>query len=233
LGPAPSRWQSLIGSTGDGTNSALFTETWFNVRLADFLNARGWIVAFPQRRGRGKSDGLYDEGFSAEREKGYTCEADSALAGAERALGDLEAAIAALQRRPDVASSRVLLGGQSRGGALAIAYAGGHPEQIVGVINFAGGWLGEGCATAKLINATLFERGAPLPQSTLWLYSRQDRFYSGRLSRENFEVFQKAGGRGAFMEFDVPGGNGHFVIGYPQLWSAAVNDYLDLLLTEK
>jgi hypothetical protein len=32
------------GSTGGGTNSALFTETLFDVGLADFLNNRGWIV---------------------------------------------------------------------------------------------------------------------------------------------------------------------------------------------
>ena len=51
------------GSTGRGNDPALFTETWFSTDLADFLNERGWIVAFPQRRGRGKSDGLYDEGF--------------------------------------------------------------------------------------------------------------------------------------------------------------------------
>ena len=51
------------GSTGRGDDPALFTETWFATDLADFLNERGWIVAFPQRRGRGKSDGLYDEGF--------------------------------------------------------------------------------------------------------------------------------------------------------------------------
>jgi len=57
------------GSTGAGNNPALFTETWFAVRLAEFSNGRGWMVAFPQRRGRGKSDGLYDEGFSAERAK--------------------------------------------------------------------------------------------------------------------------------------------------------------------
>ena len=77
------------GSTGRGTNPALFTETWLDVGLADFLNNRGWIVAFPQRRGRGKSDGLYDEGFSADRRQGYTCDFDTSLSGAERALDDI------------------------------------------------------------------------------------------------------------------------------------------------
>src|SRR6516225_177343 len=107
-----------------------------SMSVADFLNDRGWIVAFPQRRGRGKSDGLYDEGFSADRRQGYTCDFDTSLLGAERALDDIAAAMLALRQRPDVAPSRVLIGGISRGGILSVAYAGMHPDQISGVINF-------------------------------------------------------------------------------------------------
>ena len=140
----------------------LFTETWFSVDLADFLNDRGWLVAFPQRRGRGKSGGLYDEGFLRCRALGYTCDADITLRGADRALGDIDAAISVLRRRPDVApSAPILVGGQSRGGVLSVAYAGLHPEHVAGVINFVGGWLGEGCWTASAVNHALFERGAP------------------------------------------------------------------------
>jgi dienelactone hydrolase len=217
------------GSTGKGNNPALFTGTWFDVGLADFLNERGWLVAFPQRRGRGKSDGLYDEGFSAERDKGYTCEADKSLAGADRALRDIGASIAALRRRPDVAQSPILIGGESRGGVLSVAYSGLHPEQILGVINFVGGWVSDGCANAKVINETLFEQGAGFKQPTLWLYGRRDPIYAIPHSRQNFVAFQKAGGQGTFLELDVPGGAGHYVIGYPQLWSAAVGGYLDSL----
>jgi dienelactone hydrolase len=143
------------GSTGQGNNPDLFTETWSDVDLADFLNERGWIVAFPQRRGRGKSDGLYDEGLSADRTKGYTCDPDKSLPGADRALRDIGVAIASLRRRPEVALSRILIGGQSRGGVLSVVYAGAHPEQILGVINFVGGWVGDGCTTANVINETL------------------------------------------------------------------------------
>ncbi len=217
------------GSTGAGNNPTLFTETWFAVRLAEFLNGRGWMVAFPQRRGRGKSDGLYDEGFSAERAKGYTCGADRSLAGAERALIDVEAAIAALRRRPDVAPLPILIGGQSRGGVLAVAYSGAHPDQIGGVINFVGGWLGEGCTTAKVVNETLFERGAHFREPMLWLYGQRDPFYSMPHSRDNFAAFQRAGGQGTFLEFDVPGGNGHALYGYTQLWSAAIGNYVNTL----
>ena len=218
------------GSTGRGNDPALFAETWFNVGLADFLNQRGWMVAFPQRRGRGKSDGQYDEGFSRERAKGYACETTISLAGADRALRDIGIVIPVLARRPDVAKSRILIGGQSRGGVLSVAYAGAHPEQIFAVINFVGGWMGEACANAKAINQTLFERGARFKRPILWLYGRRDPFYSISHSRENFAAFQKAGGRGSFQEFDVPGGSGHLVIRHPQLWTAPITEYLNSIV---
>ncbi|MFG3593932.1 alpha/beta hydrolase family protein [Bradyrhizobium sp. RDI18] len=139
------------GSTGGGV--ILPTETWFSSDLANFLNDRGWIVAFPQRRGRGKSDGLYDEG--------YACNVDMSLRGADRALADINAAISALRRRQDVAPTPILIGGQSRGGVLSIAYAGLHPEQVAGVVNFVGGWARESCFVASTVNHSLFERAPP------------------------------------------------------------------------
>src|SRR5262249_11129740 len=136
---------------------------------------------------------------------------------------------AALRQRPDVAPSRVLIGGQSRGGALSVTYAGAHPEQIRGVINFVGGWVGDGCTTAKLVNETLFQSGARFNQPMLWLYGRQDPFYSIQHSRDNFAAFQSAGGQSTFLEFEVPGGNGHDVISHAQLWSGPIGDYLNSL----
>lgn len=220
------------GSTGLGTNPAVFKETQFDVGLADFLNSRSWIVAFPQRRGRGKSDGLYDEGFSADRAEGYTCDFTVSLAGAERALQDIAAAMTALRHRPDVAPSRVLIGGQSRGGILSVAYAGMHPDEIYGVINFVGGWIGTGCDTASRLNGTLFERGARFDRPTLWLYGHHDWFYDTQHSRTNFDVFQKAGGHGTFLEFDVPGGSGHAVLSKPGLWEEPVAEYLNALAAD-
>jgi dienelactone hydrolase len=217
------------GSTGRGVNPRLFTETWFSTDLADFLNAHGWIVAFPQRRGRGKSDGLYDEGFAEDRRLGYTGDIDTTLRGADRALRDVDAAITVLRRRSDVASTPVLVGGVSRGGVLSIAYAGLHPDQVAGVINFVGGWLGEGHPTASTVNHQLFIRGASYPRPTIWLYGQHDSFYSIAHSRDNFAAFEKAGGRGKFLEFDMPVGQGHFVMGRPNLWSGPLDSYLGSL----
>jgi hypothetical protein len=55
-----------------------------------------------------------------------------------------------------------------------VAYSGAHPEQILAVINVVGGWVGDGCATAKVINQSLFEQGARLNRPMLWLYGRGD-----------------------------------------------------------
>jgi dienelactone hydrolase len=217
------------GSTGGGRDPAVAKQTWFAADLADFLNERGWMVAFPQRRGRGKSDGLYDEGFSEDRKLGYACDTERSLRGADRALSDVDAAIAALRRRQDVAPTPVLIGGQSRGGVLAVAYAGLNPAQISGVINFVGGWLSETCESASAVNQALFERGAHYGRPTIWLYGQGDPFYSIASSRNNFAAFEKAGGQGSFFEFYGPANPGHNVYRDPDLWSGPVGKYLDSL----
>lgn len=214
------------GSTGRGTDPNLFTQTSASREIADFFVDKGWIVAFPQRRGRGKSDGLYDEGFAPDRAQGYSCDPGRSLPGADRALDDIEAAVNAIQQRSDIAAGPVLIGGASRGGVLAIAYAGMHPQQVLGVLNFVGGWMGEGCRNAGQINGALFQRGGKFASPTLWLYGEHDSFYSIEHSRSNFEVFKKAGGIGEFFEYTVPGGMGHRLVGYPSLWSDDVEKYL-------
>ncbi len=104
-----------------------------------------------------------------------------------------------------------------------------HPDQIFGVINFVGGWMGTGCDTASRLNGTLFERGARFDRLTLWLYGDQDPFYDIQHSRNNFMLFQSAGGKGTFLKFNVPGGYGHAVLSAPELWEGPVAEYLSAL----
>ena len=220
------------GSTGKGIDPALFTQTFKAPAFAKIFVSKGYLVAYPQRRGRGKSEGLYDEGFHADRTLGYTCEPERSLPGADRALGDIEAAVAVLHRRADVAAGPVLMAGFSRGGALSVAYAGMHPNDVAGVINFVGGWLGEVCGlAASKVNTRLLRRGGAFQRSMLWLYGIHDRFYSLGHSGENFVAFRAAGGKGTFLPFDVPVGNGHLVMFEPSLWMADVDRYLDEIRT--
>ena len=222
------------GSTGNGRDPNLFTKSQDFPQLAQFFVQRGWVVVMPSRRGRGGSEGEYDEGFASDRSRGYTCEPSLSIPGADRALRDIEASIGAILTMPFVDPNRIVIGGQSRGGILSVAYAGQHPEQVKGVINFVGGWLGEGCPTAGIVNQTLFERGAHYGRPTIWLYGSGDRFYSIEHSRGNFAAFEKAGGQGTFLDFNLPVGRGHFVVGHPDLWSAPIDAYLGSLAnTEK
>ena len=215
------------GSTGNGDDPSIFTSTWTSPVIARFFNEHGWMVVFPQRRGRGKSDGLYDEGFELDRSK-YSCDPKLSLPGLDRAVADLGAAASHVAGRPDVDSKRMLIGGQSRGGAASIAYAGAHPSRFIGVLNFVGGWVGDDCSYSNLINGEGFRRGAAYPNATLWLYGENDPFYKISHSRTNFHAFQAAGGIGEFHVFNLGvGQSGHGLISMRSHWQSAVMRYLD------
>jgi dienelactone hydrolase len=215
------------GSTGNGDDPAAFGVTYESETLARFFAERGWMVLFPQRRGRGSSGGLYDEGFTPDRSR-YSCQAAPALAGLERALEDAQVLTGFALTMSDVDPDRLLLGGISRGGILAAAHAQLRPGVYRGVINFVGGWLGEGCADAEDVNRSTFERAAPQPSPVLWLYGENDPFYSAAHTRANFDAFLAAGGTGVFRLYrrSDPQASGHFIINEPPLWSADLETFV-------
>lgn len=147
------------GSTGRGDNPELFKRSWSSDAVASYFVERGWMVIFPQRRGRGGSEGRYDEGFEPDRSR-YSCEVVHSLPGVERAIQDLDAVMAHVLVRSDVEQSRIVLAGQSRGGILSIAYAGERPSTFIGVVNFVGGWMGDRCQNAVEINTTTFKQSS-------------------------------------------------------------------------
>ena len=201
------RFPTLVfnhGSTGHGMNAHRFKTPVDAPAVAAFFVQRGWAVIMPARRGRAGSEGRYDEGFSFIRALGYSCIPSLSLAGADRALRDVEAAMTAILRMPFVDPAHIAIGGVSRGGALSVAYAGIHPEQVKGVINFVGGWLGKPCPTMRFVNRSLFNRGAAYPRQSIWLYAENDPYYALPHSRENFTAFKAAGGKGVFHELVVP-----------------------------
>ena len=212
------------GSTGWHTRPELWSASWLPGTVIHYFIDRGWAVAMPSRRGRGGSEGLYDEGLDPGRER-YCWQPRCALAGAERALADVDAITDAILTMPFVDRARVIVGGQSRGGILSIAHAGRRPGLYRGVINFVGGWL----AGASPVNRSLFERGVPFGEETLWLYANGDRFYSLANTRANFTAFRKAGGAGVFVD-DFPDDIGHSLFGAAEYWGPVVDEYLARLV---
>jgi dienelactone hydrolase len=217
------------GSTGNGDDPSQFRITYTNEPIARFFTTRGWMIAFPQRRGRGQSDGVYDEGFTPDRTR-YSCLQAPALAGVERALQDVDAAVDLVRARPDVDRARLLAAGVSRGGILAAAHAARRPGVYRGVVNFVGGWLGEGCADAVAVNRPLFAAAGTFAGRTIWLYGENDPFYSVAHSRANFDAFVAAGGSAGFHVYTrAPGLNGHFIINDPGLWTPDLDAYVNAI----
>ena len=215
------------GSTGRGTDTTIFRQPRLHGTIARYFNEHGWMMVTPMRRGRGWSDGLYDEGFGSNRASGYACRTARSLKGAERAMMDVLAALTVLKDWSSVDPTRVVIGGQSRGGILSVAFAGRHPQEVKGVLNFVGGWMGEGCPNAAEINGSLARQGGAFPQATLWLYGDDDPFYSLGHSRRVFRRFEGAGGRGTFVAVSPPRGmSGHVIASDLELWREPVAAYL-------
>lgn len=213
------------GSTGWGNDPKLFGYEHDYPRTARFFAERGWMLAAPQRRGRGGSDGLYAEGFGSDRSHGYSGDPAIALAGLDRAIDDVGAVLDHLMRQPDVRRDRMLIGGVSRGGVLSIACAGRWPDRFMGAINFNGGWLGRARDTHVQVNPQAFLRGAAFKGPTLWLHGSHDQYYRIAHCRSNFDAFVAAGGLGHFHSLR----GGHALIGKPALWHPIVAAWLDEL----
>lgn len=214
------------GSTGLGDNPDAFRTTFVSDTVVRFFTRRGWLVAFPQRRGRGQSGGLYDEGFTPDRSR-YSCEPATALAGAERALDDLDVLLDWMRAYPGVDIDRVIGAGFSRGGVLALVHGATRPGRYQAVVNFVGGWMSDLCPRVDEINPVLFERAGAFAGESLWLYGENDQVYRTAHSRNNHAVFVAAGGKGAFLTYTrAPGLNGHFVMNDPELWADDLDAFL-------
>ena len=216
------------GSTGLGRDPLWFPQFWQPDTVIHYFVDRGWSVVLPSRRGRGGSEGGYDEGFGPDRTQGYSGDPVYSLPGADRALADIGAITNVIRTWPFVDAEMVVIGGVSRGGILSVAHAGQRPTLYRGVVNFVGGWLlGQG-SNQTTVNQNIFNRGVPFGKETLWMYASDDRLYPLDTTRSYFSVFENAGGIGVFVD-DFPDEIGHGLHNAPEHWGPVVDGYLDRL----
>jgi dienelactone hydrolase len=207
------------GSTGGGRQSPKVTVRY--PETARFFVERGMAVLTPMRRGRGASGGEYLER--------YDCDAGGLSAGVDRAITDLDAVMAFVAQQPWADTSRLVLGGMSRGAFLSIVYASSHRTGARGVINFAGGWTVERCdERLRFHERMLAHAGRATQLPMLWLYSENDRNYGPAAVRSYHHAFTQAGGKADLHLFPPIGHDGHILLPpHVEVWSAAVSDFLD------
>lgn len=191
-------------------------------RLTKLLNSWGWMVIHPQRRGIANSMGTYGEGFCPEKQE-YLCNTKLSVDGFDHAMEDMEHIVKHVVSRADVKRSSLVVAGQSRGGALALAIAGKHPELFSGAFSFVGGWMGRRCIKYAEINKQVFSGAGAFRKPTLWLHGTRDQYYRLKHCEETYKSYLKEGGVGEFRSYPA----GHQLIAKRDLYSNELRAYLD------
>lgn len=206
--------------------------------LASTFWSRGYVVAFPLRRGYGETGG-------SDHENTGSCNAPDYYKSANAAADDIEATIKYLKSLPYVAKGRTIVIGQSAGGLATMALAARKREGIAAYINFAGGLGGRrnnepnnNCAPGALVSAIgRFGRTGRAPM--LWVYTENDTFFGPTLARQMFKAFQDAGGTADFVmvpPFQTAYTNdGHLLLtasGGHIVWEPIVFQWLEKIKTQ-
>ena len=220
-GPGPAPLAIYTHGSDAGRNQL---RSWSFSTEAHWLRDNGFAVLALMRRGRGSSEGINGEDNLGREYDGSLIDVS---AGVAEAVEDLDSAIAYGRTLPGVKPGKVLLAGQSRGGFLAMHYAGLKPGEVMGVVNFSGGWYPYGPVTTPYYaNAG---RGAGDKVKQLWLYADNDRLYNEELIREYHQAFADAGGNARFELLHGVPGDGHLLRLYPERWRAVADQFLTSL----
>jgi dienelactone hydrolase len=205
--------------------------------VVEFFISRGFTLVAPMRRGVGFSTGTYREECPLSAGQCTPSENTTlSISGLGEAIQDTNAVIDQIilgKLLPQ--NSKILLAGYSRGGFLSLVMAGRRSDLATGVLNFVGGWIGisdvyavsENAAKMQFQIEQLAAAGAKARVPTLWIYAARDVFYSETVTRQFFNAFTNAGGRGDYVfigEHSLQ--NGHGIASQGSLWSTRVDRFL-------
>jgi dienelactone hydrolase len=186
---------------------------------------KGFVVVVPMRRGYGTSEGDYAES------SGKCDNADYDIV-AKEVVKDINATVEFMRKKPYVdPDKRILMVGQSVGGFSSLAYASVFPDELVAVINFAGGKGSikpyEVCSPERLVSTvgSFGKTSKKLP--TLWVYTEKDDFFPPKLSKKMFEAYQNKGGEGRFLLLSSEFGHEFFHKAIAiKTWEPIVDEFL-------
>jgi pimeloyl-ACP methyl ester carboxylesterase len=211
------------GSPRDRDERATKTADTMLPQARDFAH-RGWLAVAVLRRGFGRSDGGFVEG--------YDCRDPDYGRALRTAAADLLATLRAISVRSDADPSRVIGIGASVGGAAMLTLASEHPPGLLAVVNISGGTgayaSGKNCDEDRLADHfTQLGGAARIP--TIWFYAANDSYFAPPLVRRLFDGFTAAGGIAELHQFGPLKSDGHELWGAPdgrKLWLPEVDRFL-------
>ena len=178
--------------------------------VSRFFAAQGFVVMVPTRVGYGETHSAFDpEGY------GNSCANVQLKAREEAVYRQVMATLEFAKKQDYVDASKWLVAGQSVGGFTSITVANRAPDNLLGAINFSGGYGGDpvnrkgnSCsphAWERILSQTIPSKRIP----TLWLYWSNDFYFGAETPKKWFKAFQDSGGSGKFIQFKEIKGDGH------------------------
>ena len=199
---------------------------------ARYFVSRGYAVFMPVRIGYGASGGPDVENSGPCAAKSYRRVYE---AGTTQSLSVIEYAKA----QPYVDPARGIVVGQSFGGTIAIALAARNVPGVLAGVNFAGGGGGrpdthpEQPCSVERMTQLFASYGATARIPTLWVYSRNDKFWGPEFPRVWHKAFTDRGGTGEFVSLPEYKSDGHpSFTGAPEAWKPAFEAFLKSCCTE-
>ncbi|MBX3665710.1 MAG: dienelactone hydrolase [Burkholderiales bacterium] len=196
-------------------------------QAAHFFAGLGFSVWVPTRIGYGAS------GTAIDAEHAGPCSNRDFAGSFGIAADQVQQVIDAARREPRIDARRIVIAGQSYGGATSIAVAARGLPGVVAAINFAGGGggnpdtrPGEPCSSS-ITTAVFGGYGRSTRVPTLWIYTGNDRYFGPHHSQAWFAAFRANGGTGEFLLLPPFGDNGHqlFARGF-DIWAPPVQRFL-------
>ncbi len=188
--------------------------------LCNALATGGRAVVYFVRRGYGGSDGP-----DAELQ-------DTAILSGLEGAKDYRAAVEYWRTTDFVLPDRVVVMGQSQGGWVVLACTNIAMDGVLGAVNISGGTnyrlMGTGAVTAAVQDhwvAACTELGRSALVPSFWIYAENDLSIAGPTARRMFNAFTDVGGPAALLMLPPFGGNGHNIVGQPDLFIAPLNEF--------
>ena len=194
------------------------------LRIATWFAGHGFAVVVPMRRGYGKSDGPWAEGYG-------TCQAPQYDRAGLESAQDIQAVVSYMRGQSFVDPRRIVLVGVSAGAWGSLAAASQNPPGVAAVIAFApgrGSYAPDAvCGSGALVSAAGgFGSTARIP--LLWISAENDHFFGPTLAKAMFDAFHSASQAPAeFVAAPDCGWDGHMLFtNCPNQWHDAVDAFL-------